>query len=232
MKKLNNCLIVLLFVILNVYLYGQGTYMNSPFWLSDRQIEEYVQNTLNGSCDYCCELTEYYGLYMQDLILENYWRQMGAENGEVFCQYNYQSYLKTIKKSDRYLFFLNKAFEQKFQQAVNYIDREKIIYMCPKDFEYEDEISEKNLHQYIKGAELGNGLAALKVSNFYKETQPFIEYEHITAITDTLNYIFWLRIGAQNGNQECIKEYYSLLVSSKNKNDNMRANFWKSKMNQ
>lgn len=228
MKKTNRFLYILLFIF-NNSISAQGIYMNDPMWLSKEQIEEFTQNTLNGNCDYCCKLAEYYGLYLQDTESERYWRQVGAENGNLYCQYNYAISLKYVT-INRYRFFINKAAELGFQLAIDTMDDNNIVFVNFSDDEFSDEISGSNLKKFIKGAELGNGLAALKVSNYLKKIQINEDIENITSLTDKTHYIYWLRIGAQNGNQECIKQYYELLKASKNEYDNIRAQFWERKI--
>ena len=78
-------------------------------------------------------------------------------------------------------------------------------------------LKKEEIALYEKGALCGNKNAAYSLGNYYKKNK------------NSKKELYWYRIGAQNGSKECMKKYAELLSKSKDKYDNIRAEFWKQK---
>ena len=90
--------------------------------------------------------------------------------------------------------------------------------------------SKMDYSEIRKSAHYGNKDAA-----FYLYSEKSNDVEQITKNTLLLNpeyesAEYWLRIGAQNGNEECIRKYIELLRKSSNNYDNIRVSFWEKKL--
>ncbi len=67
-------------------------------------------------------------------------------------------------------------------------------------------------------AKIGSKQAAKKLYNYYMKKKKVNEA------------LYWLHIGAQNGDKECIKEYVIVLKKSKNEFDTIRAEIWENSL--
>ena len=147
----------------------------------------------------------------------------------------------------RYLIFLSEEAEIKMTNSEFFeIKKEGFIEFHKKhpDFKFADDnleyssVTNENYQYFHDKAFSGSGLAALKIAQFYekKNTQNiYADYKRLLDVGCVYNPaeevlpLFWLRIGAQNGNKECMKKYAEILKQSDDEYDNIRAEFWEKK---
>ena len=85
----------------------------------------------------------------------------------------------------------------------------------PSDSLYPDITLDPNsTTRYQEGALEGSGQAALVLANHYSKASEAEEAED------------WYRIGAQNGNNECMQQYGNILLGKKEMLDRERGKFW------
>ena len=205
---------------------------NSSLYLSKNQILEYSIEALKGDSVKSSYLYDYYALYDDNFIEGEYWLMIGAENGDETLEYSYACILK--ESHDDYfraIFYLKKSSEKGNEAAKTMLQRlmKKIgineeFKINENDFE---SINENNIHLFYNSAKSGSVEATEKLVQYYKTLNTLnITQSALERISDETSYIYWIRIGAQNGSKNCIKEYIELLQNSPDKNDNIRAEFW------
>jgi len=77
------------------------------------------------------------------------------------------------------------------------------------------EKTQEEAARYEEGAWLGSGQAALVLAAFSKNN---------SLEADAAEY--WYRIGAQNGNSECMRQYGEILLGKDGSLDRERGRFW------
>jgi hypothetical protein len=118
--------------------------------------------------------------------------------------------------SERGCYWLYLAIKNGNRYAVNYKSEiNENMYLFEKQQEKVEifRISQNNVNQMKIRAMRGNGLIALKIAEFY---------EH----SDYNEMVFWLRIGAQNGNSECMRRYGDYLTNTNDELNKIRGLFW------
>lgn len=153
-----------------------------------------------------------------------YWALIAAENDDTgFFMKELSSLLISTnpKSKDRGLYWLYISSQAGCEEASE--DIKEIYYKYNFHFADDSEflLFELTDLEYFKtGALHGSGVAALHLAHYFK------------SLNDTEQYEYWLRIGAQNGNKTCIKEYALLLQKSSDEYDVVRATFWDKKLEQ
>ncbi len=208
------------------------------YFIPKKTLKILEKQALEGSNDAALKVWEYYSFSALDYESINIWEIILCENelsNNSNGSYNYAIMLFSQKSNEkeRGWYWIRKCKEADYFLD-DYLDS---LY---KEFELKKysellEISKNDFpkmdHSEItKSAHYGNKDAA-----YYLYTERTNEVEQIAKNTLLLNpeydsAVYWLRIGAQNGNEECIRKYISLLKKSSNKYDNIRASFWEKKL--
>ena len=188
--------------------------------------EEYKRNViqaLNGDLYTAYNLLEHHlSIPMQskeEFVKKTlYWAIISAENDTYGRNmYTLYSFNKTYNfiSDVRSIFWLRKSAQLKYKDSLEEI---KLLKISIENENNQDITTyDFNLDEFKKCAESGNQYAVIELLKYYKTTND----------TEQINY--WLRIGAQNGSKECMKEYAALLKQSTDEYDNIRAKFWEQK---
>lgn len=217
---------------------------------SIKEIQQMENEALSGSFDSAMALSDYYGIDLQDVILDMFWTSICFENNPSEGSWNFAHMnFGTDEKSLRfqYLFFLSEEAEmQRINSKFFEITKEQFIEFHKKhpDFKFADDnleyssVTNENYQYFYDKAFSGSGLAALKIAQFYekKNTQNiYADYKRLLDVgcvykpAEEVLPLFWLRIGAQNGNKECMKKYAEILKQSDDEYDKIRSEFWEKK---
>ncbi|MGN0739982.1 MAG: hypothetical protein ACI4LX_07410 [Treponema sp.] len=226
MRKIN--IIILMLFSFIFFAFGNNnskTYLDNGTEdiLTEEELKKYVILALNGDLYAAYDLFNHYmsvPMQSKDEFLQKtqYWAIIAAENDtygrNMYTLYSFNRYSNCISDT-RSIFWLQKSARLKYKDSINEIERLQIpienncnLDIPPHNF---------NLEKYKKYAEFGNQIAAVSLVDYYKE------------LDNTEQIKYWLRIGAQNGSKECMKEYAELLRKSSDKYDNIRAEFWEKK---
>ena len=193
------------------------------FYIKSNEINYKIEAALKGNAKVANELSQYFEYSKDSKAVENrdmalYWLLIAAENDTAgFYMKDLSSYLisSNQKNHSRGFFWLYLSAKNGHDDAkkdIESIYHEYIFYLAN-----DSDLSENNISDIAMLTELsihGSGKAALLLAYYYKKKN---DYD---------NYKYWLRIGAQNGSKECMKEYADLLRKSSDKYDNIRAEFW------
>lgn len=229
MNKIKKLLFYVIICCFHMYGY-EFISIDNDLKLTETQIIEYEKQGLSGDSLKCSILHDYYAIYLDKIDEGLYWLMVGAENGSIPLEYSYGYYLNNYSDKFRAIFFLKKSSEQGNESAKGLLSKnDETLYNLAKQFSI-DYINDDNLDLFIKNAKLGNKNAALKLAQFYKTKSKKSVVESIERVNDESSYIYWLRLGLQNGSEDCLIEYVNLLLQSTDINDNIRANFWKEKI--
>jgi len=226
MSRINFLLFFIIF--LSAFFYGdESMKCNDPLYLSDVQIETYSVLALRGDPLKASYLNDFFALYEDKISEGEYWIMIGAENGDKTLEFNYACTLKDIyNDKQRALFYFKNAAEKGLESAKMLV-KDKTEYSVPSENLLPLAVDKKNIKQFTNAAKLGSKKAAEKLIDYYRSQK--IEMKKIDSV-ERMNkedtFIYWLRIGAQNGSKECMKEYAELLRKSSDKYDNIRAEFW------
>jgi TPR repeat protein len=82
--------------------------------ISSEMLEQYKEGALQGNGKMALIVATYYREIVQDMVTEEYWYRIGAQNGESECQYNYSHILNKkpdILNQKRSTFWLNRAIQ-------------------------------------------------------------------------------------------------------------------------
>lgn len=230
---------------------GQVEYYN----LKGDELSELILNALKGDYYSAARITMYFGMSKFDYHNSHFWMYIGFENNpnqtesiasvkDIFntliMRLNSDSDTTYARKMERSFYFFNMARKNGATWCKYSINRYKNIdeweHLSDDEKYMSAKITEENLDAYIRGALLGSGIAALRLAKKYEADGNVNEYIECLSFMgaefdENEFYIpaYWYRIGAQNGNKECMKEYAILLYNSSNVYDNIRADFWKAR---
>jgi len=212
--------------------------------LSDSELEKLMLESVKGSVDAVSRVTRYYALKKNDMEKAIYWDEMGAENGHLVSQWNTSynmrygfyyaymtvSYYKNITEEYMYI----RSIFWLYGLAVIGYNEGKETSNPLKSLEYEgytletarppsDEMFPYNyatlngqeLEECVQGALRGSGKAALILGQYYNGI-----------VKDADSGEYWYRIGAQNGNVECQRQYGNILLGKSDMLDQERGKFW------
>ena len=222
------CIIILLFfsfVLFSLTKKDSKTYIDdgTESILTDEEFEKNVPLALNGDLYASYNLFEHYisvSMQSKDEFLQRtlYWAIIAAENDtygrNIYTLYSFNRTFNFISNA-RSIFWLKKSAQLQYKDSLEEIARLKISIEDESNLDRTSKIF--NLEEYKNSAESGNQYAAITLFNYYKKSG------------NNEQIIYWLRIGAQNGSKECMKEYAALLRKSSDKYDNIRAEFWEKK---
>lgn len=216
--------------------------------LSEKEIRKMEFKALSGDFYAAMELSDYYGIDLQDIETSMFWNCICFENDPIKGSWNFASVnLMQDGKSLRYqyLLFLGEQFYKELDSSSFIIQRYEEFHKQFPNFEFADDnleiaadVTEDNYKYFYDKALSGSGKAALKIAKFYEPLTNKTDYEnHERLLNFAFRYdpsaerfpFFWYKIGAQNGNKKCMIEYAGLLRNSNDRYDNIRADFWKKK---
>ena len=144
----------------------------------------------------------------------------------------------------QYLIFLCEQYEKEEKVIPFIIETYEKLHKKFADFNFSndnleyDDVTNENYQYFHDKAFSGSGVAALKIAQFYEGQSSQNYYSGCKRLLDIGSKynpdeenlpVFWYRIGSQNGNKECMKEYADILKQSKDKYDKLRAKFWEEK---
>ena len=231
MRKISFLLLFIIF--LSGIFYGdEPMNSNDSLYLSETQIETYSVFALHGDSLKASYLNDFYALYENKISEGEYWIKIGAEAGDKTLEFNYACILKDIYNDElRALFYFNNAAEKGLDSAKMML-KDKAGYSVPDENTLPLAVDKKNIKQFTDAAKLGSKEAAEKLVDYYKTKKIKMEKKvSIERMNMEDTFIYWIRIGAQNGNKECMRKYAELLKKSSDKYDNIRAEFWEKKAN-
>lgn len=191
--------------------------------LSDEEYDRNVYLALNGDQYAAYNLFEHYlsiHLESKEEFLRNalYWATIAGENDtygrNMYVLYSFNRTYNFISDA-RAIFWLQKSAELKYEDALREIERMEIP--SPDDCGINKIICGNNVKEYIECAESGDQYASTELVRYYRDLNDDSQAEH------------WLRIGSQNGNKECMKNYADVLRKSNDSKDKIRATFWENK---
>lgn len=201
------------------YISTSSEYINANGSLritDEKVLNKTIKSALLGNSGDAFKLYEHYAMANEFFDIGHMWLEVAAENSleenDWIGFYNWACCLERNDDIERqkywyYLAYLN-------DKEKKYVDN-----MYP-DFKIDEDnkdviISESNVKEIEIKVKHGNKYLSLKLAQYYKD--------------DDEKYKHWLRIGAQNGNKECMKKYAELLKQSSDEYDNIRAEFWEKK---
>lgn len=216
-----------IFITLFIYFITICFADTNPFYIQNNELKEKELLALKGDAESADDLSFFY-TFSEEIQKEKiqYWASIAAENDSTGrCQYNYFVLITSdVYKLDdfkRGLFWLYKSSQLNYKNAIDSIYLKKddpLWFSFADDTLFRIPISnETEIETYKEAAICGSGNAALRLSEIYKKQEDKKQYE------------YWLRIGAQNGSKECMKEYVAMLRESSDEYDNIRAEFWEKK---
>lgn len=195
----------------------------NPFDIESKELlEEKKNNALLGNSNDADDLSFYY-IFDDKILIEQggYWASIAAENDNSgHCQFNYYELIAGfhIDSSIRGDYWLYQSIVRKYKTALEVNNLSTETFSLANDLDFQNIlVTDNNLTDIQEGAWRGSGKAALLVANYYSEKNPE-------------KYIYWIHIGAQNGNKECISKYIEILQNSNNPYDIKRASFWQHKL--
>ena len=187
--------------------------------LGSSEIHDLSIQALKGDGQSAKELASCYRIGYNDYQKGSEWHLIGAENRDAGAQYSISIILRdstSILDRERGCYWLYLAIENGHRYAVNYKKEiNKNTYLLEKQKENSEmiNINNNNLQEMKIRAMRGNGIIALKIANFYEKK-------------NNNEMSFWLRIGAQNGNHDCMRRYGYYLMNTKDKLNKIRGFFW------
>ena len=195
------------------------------FYLSPDMLEQLTKEGLAGNIDSGGSVFDYYAFSAFDLPNELNWAEILAENDSPAGMWNTAVNLELhrLKKDKiRSLYWLFLAAKNKEEYALNEIAREHLSIESPYPLldiafykEANDKLSDYEIEVLTDYALRGGKKEAYKLYEYYWD------YKH-----DKQEAVYWLRIGAQNKNEQCQYEYGKYLLAKGNENDKIRGLFW------
>ncbi len=224
-NKLLFVLAVFSFLLLSFTKNDSETYVDTgtEAILSEDEYGEKIIQALNGDLYAAYDLFEHHlsvPVNSKEEFLQqtSYWAIIAAENDtygrNMYTLYSFNRTFNCISEN-RSLFWLQKSAQLKYKDSLEEIKLLKKSIKNKKDLNSLSKIF--NLEEYKNSAEFGNQHAVIELLNYYKKTDNKAEIK------------YWLQIGAQNGNKDCMKEYAAILKQSGDEYDSIRAKFWEKK---
>lgn len=216
--------------------------------ITDVEIGNLEIKALKGDYKAAMKLADFYGIDKQDLHAQKFWNCIFFENNNEagswnFANTNYSGKLGNIRF--QYLVFLSESYRKEkrintyVEQEYEQFHKKYESFSFVSDDNVWEEITDTNIDDFQLNAYSGSGVAAWKLAQYYKtrnNKDTKVTYSRILdfAIEATedgeCTYLYWIRIGAQNGNPKCIEEYTKILKESSDEFDNKRAEFWCNKI--
>lgn len=224
--KRSNILILAIFLLNQILLHAdapnndmtQEEYYN----IDINEIEKLKAEALQGKTEAAWKLWEYFEFSKYEYTEADFWELIICENelnANAEGTYNYAvSLINQSNNSDRGWFWLYRCkkagyvYNEYLQDLYRKADSKVEQYIS---IDKEIEFSKINMSVIEYMANFGNGDAAY-----------YIYKQYALDTSKKAEALNWLRIGAQNGNLKCIKEYCECLKKSSNKYEKIRAEFW------
>ena len=208
---------------------------------SAKEIRKMESQALAGNFDAAMTLSDYYGVDLQDVVTQEFWNCICFENNPIKGSWNFVhvNYMEDGKsKRYQYLIFLCEQYKRtnafRIKQYEELHKKFADFNFSNDNLEYLD-VTNENYQYFHDKAFSGSGLAALKIAQFYENQNAQNIYSDCKRLLDIgCKYnpeeeklpLFWYRIGAQNGNKECMRKYAEILKRGDDKYDRLRAKFW------
>lgn len=214
-----------------------------------KEIRKMESQALSGNFETAMTLSDYYGVDLQDTSTEKFWNCICFENNPIegswnFVNINFMEDGKSLRY--QYLIFLCEQYMKDLESDPFTIKEYEELHRMFPNFEFSsdyiettDNVTDENYQYFHDKAFSGSGLAALKIAQFYENQNAQNIYSDCKRLLDIgCKYnpeeeklpLFWYRIGAQNGNKECMRKYAEILKRSDDKYDRLRAKFWEKKV--
>jgi len=155
------------------------------------------------------------------------WYTIGAENGHLFSMNSASILLLSPNNKDgkeaytRGIFWVYQLAvlvdwdtEKRLQSLVDYGYTPETAKPPSDSLFPRKTLASSDIIRYQEGALQGSGQAALVLANHYSKASEAEEAED------------WYRIGAQNGNAECMQQYGNILLGKTEMLDRERGKFW------
>ncbi len=230
----------LLFVLINLNLFSKEKNDNEAknqveqYFIPEKTLKSLEQQAMKGSVEAALKVWEYYSFSALDYESIDIWKIIFCENelsNNANGTYNYAIILLSQKSSEKergwYWISRCKNADYHIDDYLDTLYKELELKNCDELLDKsENDFSNMIYSEIRQSAHYENKAAA-----YYLYT----EQERITKNTLLLNpeydsAVYWLRIGAQNGNKECIKKYAEILRRSNDEYDKIRAEFWEKKL--
>ncbi|MGN0729267.1 hypothetical protein [Treponema sp.] len=247
MRKGKDIFFILLFVFSTFNLFSKGkrddNAMNQveQYFIPKKTLKNLEKQAMEGSVEAALKVWEYYSFSALDYEAISIWEIILCENelsNNSNGTYNYAIMLLSQKsfEKERGWYWIRRCKNADFL-IDDYLDNLYKELELKNDIELREKsingFSKMNYSEIRQSAHYGNKDAAYYL--YTEKMNDFTEQNQIPKNTLLLNpeydsAVYWLRIGAQNGNEECIRKYIDLLKKSSNKYDNIRASFWEKKL--
>jgi TPR repeat protein len=125
--KRSSCLIVALSILVYSgfsFAFGTQGFLEKDFVLNPQQKQELIKQALDGSGQAALRLSRFYSNVTLDLDEALKWAIIGAENGDLNCEYTAYGFLdKRVSPDDRRRaqFWLKQAARQGYQPAIDHL---------------------------------------------------------------------------------------------------------------
>ena len=197
--------------------------------LSQKELETYKLLAVRGNGEASLKVAYHYGFGKNDTVNGQIWYIIGAENGHfesinnlsVSLTYN-EDYKESFERGVFWLYKLVTVIDDE-HRGLHLRQLEKYGYTLetakpPSDSMFPNILlTTSDVVRYKEGALKGCGQAALAVANYISKGGDAEEAER------------WYRIGAQNGNVECMEQYGNILLEKEEMLDQERGKFWLNK---
>lgn len=204
------------------YISTSSEYINANGSLritDEKVLNKTIKSALLGNSGDAFKLYEHYAMANEFFDIGDMWMEIFAENSidenEWIGFYNWAYHLERDDDIERQKYWYHLAY-------INNIVKKYPHHIENKypDFKIDEDnkdviISESNVKEIEIKVKHGNKFLSLKLAQYYKD--------------DDEKYKYWLRIGAQNGNKECMKKYAEILKQSDDEYDKIRSEFWEKK---
>ena len=196
------------------------------FYLSGKDLFELTKTGLAGDIyDGIC-VFNYYAYSAFDINKKNEWIEFLAEEDFAFFEWELSRKLINSEEDNnskiRALYWIFSAEKDGENNAKIFIKKEKLEIESPypqlgKDIykKENNKVLDYEIEVLTDYALRGGKKEAYKLYEYYWD------YKH-----DKQEAIYWLRIGAQNKNEQCQYEYGKYLLAEGNENDKIRGLFW------
>ena len=216
MEKKKKTLGLFLFCLFLIVVFSCAT---PSYDLSPRELANLKLKAVKGDGDAAERVLKYYLLLHYDVINEELWNFIGAENDNGYALDCLLYFLHPNQKDTRirgafWIYRYGILFNKDMDNSLKYYDYNMETAKPPNDSLYPlvSTLSEADIQKYNDGALLGSGQAALALGNHYDKDADSAEY--------------WYRIGAQNRNANCMEIYGNILLGKKDDLDRERGKFW------
>ena len=202
------------------YISTSSEYINANGSLritDEKVLNKTIKSALLGNSGDAFKLYEHYAMANEFFDIGHMWLEVAAENSleenDWIGFYNWACCLERNDNIERqkywyYLAYLN-------DKEKKYVDNMYPDFKIDEDNKKDVVISEANVKEIEIKVKQGNKYLSLKLDQYYKDNDQ--------------KYKYWLRIGAQNGNKECMKKYAEILKQSDDEYDKIRSEFWEKK---